>query len=82
MFASVRINGQNEEGIPILELNLGERSKKSSSQDAPEEEENVLQSIENENGPPVDERDCRYCIILEDFEDLISPCGCRGSLRY
>ena len=82
MFANVRIRGQNGEGILILELDLGRDPGELGNQDGLEREEGVLEPLANEDEPPVDERDCRYCMVPEDFEDLISPCGCRGSLRW
>ena len=81
MLANVRIRGQNEEGILVLELDLGRDPGEPGDKSEFEERENISESTENEDGPPVDERVCRYCMIPKDFEDLISPCGCRGSLQ-
>ena len=78
MLANMRINGRNEEGILILELDLGRDPGERRDQNKPEEEENVSISTESEDGQLVDKWDCRFCIVPENFEDLISPCGCQG----
>ena len=82
MVTNVRTDEQNEEGIPILELDLGRDLGEPRDQDELKRGKNVLEPLENKDGPPINERDCRYCKVPKDFEDLISPCGCRGSLRW
>ena len=83
MYANVKIHGQNEEGTPILELDLGrDPGEPKDKSEFKEEKENILEFAKNKNGPPVDKRHCSYYIVPEDFKDLISPYRCRGSLRW
>ena len=82
VFANMRIRGQNEEGIPILELDLGRDLGELGDQSEFKERQNILEPTENKDRPSVDEWDCRYCMVPKDFEDLISPCRCRGTLWW
>ena len=75
MNAIVRQSGQEVEGISILEVNIGEYREDPRYEDVKEE---AFQ--ENMDEASLDERDCRYCMTPEALEDLVSPCGCRGSL--
>ena len=76
MYADMRMTGQEVDGVPVLEGDIGQhpgdRGDQEAERDPPPEEE----------GPREEEQICRYCMIPEAAGDLVTPCECRGTLRW
>ena len=75
MYADMRVTGQEMDGVPVLEVNIGEHPGDQGDQGT---DQSPPQEVE---APPEEEQMCRYCMIPEAGGSLVAPCECRGSLE-
>ena len=75
MYADMRVTGEEVDGVPVLEVNIGEHPGDQGDQGT---DQSPPQEVE---APPEEEQMCRYCMIPEAGGSLVAPCECRGSLE-
>ena len=75
MFADIRVTGQEMDGVPILEVDIGQHPEDQADQEARQDPPQRV------DAPQEEDQVCRYCMVPEAGMDLIAPCECRGSLE-